>query len=337
LEENFSYKPDEPALQNIYGENSDQLIFPPKPSDEKPASNVWVKSIISLGLYIVLGYYVFKSFNILLLITAVVIIHEMGHFLAMKAFRYKDLGIFFIPLLGAYVSGSKREVSQLQSAIILLAGPLPGIIIGIIFYFFAEQNPFLDFAGISYYTIANLFVFLNLLNLFPVYPLDGGQLLNRVFLDEEKWVSKLFVFLSAAFMLWVAWQSKFWVLAIFPAMMLLRLRTDKQMDKVEKKMEEAGIDLNCDYEHLKDEDYWKARNILVANHSTFKNIPPAPPYEYDRDEEKIMTSIQNLLHRHLIQDLSIVGKIIVLVIWVAAIAAPFILGIESAMLRQFGF
>ncbi len=337
MEENYLNTPEDSTQKAIYGENNEQFIFPPKPSIEKNVSNVWMKSIISLGLYILLGYYVFKSFNILLLITAVVIIHEMGHFLAMKAFRYKDLGIFFIPLLGAYVSGSKREVSQLQSAIILLAGPLPGIIIGILFYLFAEQNPLLDIAGISFYTIANLFVFLNLLNLFPVYPLDGGQLLNRVFLDEEKWVSKLFVFLSAAFMLWVAWISKFWVLAIFPLMLLLRLRTDKQLDKIEKKIEDEGIDLNCDYEHLKDENYWKARNILVANHSSFNMIPTAPPYEYNQNEEKVMTAIQGLLHRHLIQDLSIVGKIIVLIIWIVAIAAPFIMNMESTMLRQFGF
>lgn len=337
MEENYLNTPEDSPLKDIYGSNNEQFIFPPKPSIEKNVSNVWMKSIISLGLYIVLGYYVFKSLNILLLITAVVIIHEMGHFLAMKAFRYKDLGIFFIPLLGAYVSGSKREVSQLQSAIILLAGPLPGILIGMIFYFFAEQNPLLDIAGISFYTIANLFVFLNLLNLFPVYPLDGGQLLNRVFLDEEKWISKLFVFLSAAFMLWVAWISKFWVLAIFPVMLLLRLRTDKQLDKIEKKIEEEGIDLNCDYEHLKDEDYWKSRNILVANHSSFNMIPTAPPYEYNQNEEKVMTTIKGLLHRHLIQDLSIAGKIIILIIWIAAIAAPFIMNMESTMLRQFGF
>jgi hypothetical protein len=73
----------------------------------------------------------------LLLITAIVGFHEMGHFIAMKAFRYKDLGIFFIPLLGAYVSGSKREVSQKESAIILLAGPLPGIVLGAVFFYLA--------------------------------------------------------------------------------------------------------------------------------------------------------------------------------------------------------
>jgi Zn-dependent protease len=331
LEDNFSYKRGEPGLSNIYGENSATFIYPPKPLIEKETGNIWLKSLISLALYIVLGFYVFKSFTILIIITAIVIIHEMGHFLAMKAFRYKDLGIFFIPLLGAYVSGTKREVSQLQSAIILLAGPLPGIIIGMVFYFFPDNS----ISGISYEWIGSLFVFLNLLNLFPVYPLDGGQLLNRVFLEEESWVSKLFVFLSAAFMLWVAWKSNLWILAIFPALMLLRLRTDKQSQQVEKKMEEEGINLNCDYEDLKDEDYWKARNVLVTQHSSFRNIPPAPPYEYDRHEDKIVTAIQSMLHRHLIQDLSIIGKIIILLIWIAAIAAPFLLKMELSLFRQF--
>jgi Zn-dependent protease len=336
VEENLPYSTN--GNEIISDQPSEQsIIYPPKPQIEKNNANVWLKSAISLALYIVLGYYVFKSFSILILITAIVIIHEMGHFLAMKAFRYKDLGIFFIPLLGAYVSGTKREVSQLQSAIILLAGPLPGILIGILFYILAEQNPFLDIAGISYFTIANLFVFLNLLNLFPVYPLDGGQLLNRVFLEEESWVSKLFVFASAAFMVWIAWKSELWVLLLFPFMLLMRLRPDKQGQLAEKKMEAEGINLNCDYEEMKDEDYWKARNILITHHSQFRNIQPAPPFEYDRSEDRIMTTIQSLLHRHLIQDLSITGKIIILVIWVAAIAAPFLLNMESTLFNQFGF
>jgi hypothetical protein len=36
-------------------------------------------------------------------------------------------GDFFIPLLGAYASGTKREVSQKQSAIILTGRPLPAL------------------------------------------------------------------------------------------------------------------------------------------------------------------------------------------------------------------
>src|SRR5690349_4802270 len=98
--ENFSVQEEQP------------IIYPPKYEKQDATANIWLKSIISLALYLVLGYYVFPSYKILLLITAIVIIHEMGHFLAMKYFRYSDLGIFFIPLLGAYVSGTKREVSQ---------------------------------------------------------------------------------------------------------------------------------------------------------------------------------------------------------------------------------
>jgi Zn-dependent protease len=122
----------------------------------------------------------------------------------MKSFRYKDLGIFFIPLLGAYVSGTKREVSQRESAIILLAGPLPGIILGTVFYILYKNNPDLYIAGISYYTVSLLLMFLNIINLVPIYPLDGGQLLNRVFFNEESWLSRIFVLLSAAFLVWLA-------------------------------------------------------------------------------------------------------------------------------------
>src|SRR5690242_1195139 len=117
--------------------------YPPKYVKESEGSGVWVRSLVSLAIYLGLGYYIFKRWDIIILITAIVLIHELGHFFAMKVFRYKDLGIFFIPLLGAYVSGTKREVSQRESAIILLAGPLPGILLGILFYFLGESQPFL--------------------------------------------------------------------------------------------------------------------------------------------------------------------------------------------------
>src|SRR5690606_4411061 len=161
----------------IGDQNEQAVIYPPKyQKPDEPTPNVWLKSITSLALYLVLGYYIFHSFEMLLLITGIIIFHELGHFLAMKFYRYKDLGIFFIPLLGAYVSGSKREVSQKESSVILLAGPLPGIILGIIMYFLYKSNPDLYIGNISFFTISLSLIFLNLINLFPVYPLDGGQL-----------------------------------------------------------------------------------------------------------------------------------------------------------------
>ncbi|HEX5651525.1 MAG TPA: site-2 protease family protein [Chitinophagaceae bacterium] len=330
----------EPLQDSSTGESTQPteatLAYPPKFVKKEQPANIWVRSMISLALYLVLGYYIFHSFTMLLLITAIVVLHELGHFFAMKFYRYNDLGIFFIPLLGAYVSGTKREVSQKESAVILLAGPLPGVILGIILYLLWQRDPGLSLAGISYYQVSMLLIILNLINLLPVYPLDGGQLLNRVFLDEEGWVSKLFVFLSAALMVWVAWKLEFWVLLVFPLMMLLRLQSDSKFTAVEKKIEEEGINADTSYEDLPDADYWKIRNILVYEHPAFRDIPPSPPYEYHPKEEKIMTTIQSLLHRHLIQDMSLAGKILVLLICLAAFAAPWLINMDMSFFRRFG-
>ena len=317
---------------------AEAFTYPPKYQKKEQPANIWLRSLTSLALYLILGYYIFPSYIMLLLITAIVIFHELGHFFAMKYYRYNDLGIFFIPLLGAYVSGSKREVSQKQSAMIILAGPLPGIILGIIFHLVDQNNangyyPF----DISLSRIALLLILLNLINLLPIYPLDGGQLLNRVFLDEDSVLSKVFIFLSAALMCWIAWKLNFYVLFIFPVLILLRLRPDRNLDKTEKRIEKDGINADISYEELPDEDYWKIRNILIEEHASFSEMPKAPPYEYSPREEKVMSTIQSLLHRHIIQDISLAGKITIFIIWVAALAAPWLLKMDMSFFSHFGF
>ena len=335
--ENFTELPGEIKSDGSAASTEEVIMIPPKYQKPDEKSNIWLRSFISLAAYLVLGYYIFPSYQILLLITAIVMIHELGHFFAMKFYRYNELGIFFIPLLGAYVSGSKREVSQLQSAVILLAGPLPGIIIGAVLFLVDQNNPGIYFWDISLPRIGLLFIILNLINLLPIYPLDGGQLLNRVFLDEESFWSKVFVFLSAAFLCLLAIKLPFYPLLLFPAMMLLRLAGEKKITNIEKRIEAAGIHTDLEYEDLRDEDYWKIRNILIEEHPAFKDVDPSPPYEYSHKEEKIMAMIQSLLHRHLIQDVSVAGKIFIFLIWAAAIASPWLLNMDMSFFDRFRF
>jgi Zn-dependent protease len=342
--ENFEEALPEMNREETNAAPAEAVIYPPKYEKPDQSANIWLKSFTSLALYLALGYFIFKRWEILLLITAIVMIHELGHFFAMKYYKYSDLGIFFIPLLGAYVSGRKREISQQQSAVILLAGPLPGIIIGSIFYILGNKNPAWGLFDIPFSRVAVLFIILNLINLFPVYPLDGGQLLNRVFLDEESWLSKLFIFLSAAFMAWFAWNlysssghAIYLALLLFPLTMLLRLQSDSRFKAIEKIIEEEQVNADISYEELPDEDYWKIRNILVTHHPAFRDIEPAPPYEYSPKEERVMTTIQSLLHRHLIQDLSIAGKIFIFLVWVAAIASPWLLNMDMSFFNKLGF
>lgn len=331
------------ANENMTDEGGNEsLPFQYPPKFEKPlrSGNVWIKSLVSLAFYLILGYYIFPSYQILILITIVVIIHELGHFLVMKFYRYKDLGIFFIPLLGAYVSGSKREISQKESSVILLAGPIPGIIIGTIVYVLFRADPSMSFMGMSYWTIAVAFMLLNLINLLPVYPLDGGQLLNRVFLDEESWVSRIFVWLSIAFLIWFALfgsAKPFYPLLLFPVMMILRMFGDSKTKHLEKKVGESDIDMDKSYDALSDKEYWEVRNIIIAEHPAFRDVSTAPPYEYSEKEEKILETIECLMHRHLIQDMGLAGKVFLVFVWIAAFASPWLLGVYQAIGARFGY
>lgn len=295
----------------------------PKPELEEPKSktNVWLKSLGSLALFLAIGFYFFnQNWTLVVVLTAVVIFHELGHFVAMKIYKYQDLGMFFIPLLGAYVSGTKQEVSQKQSAIILLAGPIPGIFIGIVLHFLSVSidNSFLE-------NTAWIMIFLNVLNLLPVYPLDGGQLLHRLFLDDYNILGKIFVVLSAALMSWIGITSGFYFLLFFPFMMISRMIGDIQHERIEKKIEAEGLDLMKSYEELTAEEYWRIRNAVIKYHPQFKDVNPSPPYEISPKEDQIIVTIQGLLQRSLIQDLSLAGKLIILIVWIGFFLAPFII------------
>lgn len=307
---------DQPAVP--YGS---EYPIPAKPQLEESRSsrNVWIKSISSLALYLVVGYLFFnRDWLLVLVLTGVVVFHEMGHFLAMKFYHYKELGIFFIPLLGAYASGSKHEVSQKQSAIILLAGPVPGILAGILVYLISQQsdNYLLE-------RVAWILVFLNLLNLLPVYPLDGGQLLNRLFLYESQLVGTLFILISCAVMAWFAWSIRFYPLLLFPAMMLVRMVSDWQNDRLIRRIEAEGVDLNTSYEDISDEQYWAIRSALIRHHPDLADIPADPPYRYADREDKVVSTMQSLLQRTLVMDLPLAGKLLILLIWAACFVVPF--------------
>ena len=120
-------------------------------------------------------------------------------------------------------------------------------------------------------------------------------------------------------------------------MMLLRMVSEKKISTIEKRIEAEGINTDLEYEDLPDEDYWRIRNILIEEHASFKDVPPSPPFEFDVKEERIMATIQNLLHRHLIQDVSVTGKIFIFLIWAAGIASPWLINMDMSFFKQFGF
>ena len=112
--------------------------------------------------------------SVLAVVGLVLLVHEAGHFVAMRHFGYRNVRLFFIPFFGAATAGVGTTAVGWQRVVVALAGPMPGIILGFAMVWLgrALDNHSCDLAGF-------FFVFLNAFNLLPLLPLDGGQVLNE--------------------------------------------------------------------------------------------------------------------------------------------------------------
>jgi Zn-dependent protease len=152
---------------------------PQAPTQSRAA---WRKLLISLGWFLLLGILVFEPSELAWLI-GTLLLHEAGHFFGMRHFGYRDVQMFFIPLFGAAVKGEKKGVPAWQEAVVLLLGPLPGLLLGCGIYFLDRLTP-LPYLR----TGAEFLVTINFLNLLPLGPLDGGRLFNRLVASRYAWL-----------------------------------------------------------------------------------------------------------------------------------------------------
>jgi Zn-dependent protease len=98
-------------------------------------------------------------------------VHEMGHYIAAKQ-RGLDVGApTFIPFVGAWIQLKDLPHNAETEAYVGLGGPLLGSIGALACYFIARQTESSLMLAISYAGF-----FLNLFNLIPLSPLDGGRI-----------------------------------------------------------------------------------------------------------------------------------------------------------------
>ena len=147
----------------------------------------------------------------------VVLLHEAGHLTAMRSFGYSNTSVLFLPGLGALTAGEKRNASPFQRLIVYLAGPMPGILLSMILIYIVKEYSGLPSSHgnvtaylfqsnwLVFFVVFSLFI--NYVNLLPVFPLDGGHVVGMLAFSRFPRVRFIFglagclIFLLAAFLL----------------------------------------------------------------------------------------------------------------------------------------
>lgn len=168
----------------------------------------WSMFLVSALAFAALGAWLWTP-GFALLLLAVIALHEAGHWWAMRAFGYGNVQMLMLPLVGGVTIGHEQEPSARARAWISLMGPLPGIVLGVALFLAG-----VDIGDGWLWLAALLLLLVNLFNLLPILPLDGGHLLHLLLPERAASVRKLFDALAIIVLVLLAWSLHAWWLAL---------------------------------------------------------------------------------------------------------------------------
>lgn len=132
--------------------------------------------IITVGVYAF-----FYGWKYAVALVYVMVVHETGHLLAARQKRIPTSPAIFVPFLGAVIGMKEKPKNAETEAYIAYGGPFFGMLSFLpaipLFYFTREP--------LWGYTVY-LGAIINLFNLFPVSPLDGGRIVTVI--SPKIWV-----------------------------------------------------------------------------------------------------------------------------------------------------
>lgn len=167
-----------------------------------------VKILLALGTF---GAYSFMwSWKFALLVMFGIGVHESGHVWAMRRKGLRTKGFYFVPLLGG-MSISEDSMGPHETYVALM-GPAFGIVT-----VFVPMVMLLMTGSHFWSACASWLAFVNLFNLFPVNPLDGGRVVKCIALALHKWIGYAFLFIGFIVTIYAALHFKMgllWYIAV---------------------------------------------------------------------------------------------------------------------------
>ncbi len=286
--------------------------YPPKPKlVRKEAKNHVSVTIFSMVLFALTFSLIIEDYVLIGLLLLVLLVHELGHFIFMKWFGYKNLKMLFIPFIGAMVQGEKKKYSQIQSLIMVLAGPVPGIILGSALLFYGQDSPLAIQLGV-------LFLVINVMNLIPVDPLDGGKVFQLMFFQNQEFMQLVFAFLSSLAIIFIGFYFDAWLIMAFGFLMGFRVKSIYKNYQIRSEMKQSAIRYESDYDSLPDSTYHKIKKIILDYNPILDKIREES--EFERYEQIVAHQVEGVLSQPMKKDAGLITKCVTLVFWLGAIA-----------------
>lgn len=309
-------------------ESHENSFYPQKPIfEEKKESGTWMKTVLSMALFIGTFLLFFEEqVSFVLMLVLVLFIHELGHFLLMKLFKYENVKMLFVPLMGAFVQGKKKQYSQVESLLVVGAGPFPGIILGVLFLFLFQMN-----LNANYFLISILFFALNLINLLPLDPLDGGQLFKLLLRKNSDLFLLIFSFTSSMILILLGLYLENWYLTLFGFFMGFRVRNMQRNYIIRKYLREESINYTKDYNELSNQEYSQIKDVILDNSKSLKKFKDMD--EGDDADKLVAQEVNSILVVPMQMNASWWLKLLILLFWIASFVLPvyFILQIDPAL------
>jgi Zn-dependent protease len=290
--------------------------YEPKPVLEKvTVRSNWGLTLFSVLLFALSFLYIFSDeLDFVFYLVLVLFLHEFGHYLMMKQFKYEDLRMLFIPLMGAFVQGSKKQYSQKESFLVIAAGPFPGVVFGLTLLFLAQHYQQTWLLELSF-----LFLFLNVINLLPIDPLDGGQLFKLFVRDKRDLFLLIFALLSSLLMISVGYFIDSWILLAFGFLMSFKVRSFQRNYQLRQILDRKGLDYELNYEDLTDQDYHQLKAVLLDENPKLRTLQEL---HGEAAQEVIASHVNSVLSVPIRRDASLAFRIILTVLWLLLISLP---------------
>lgn len=291
-------------------------LYEAKPILEKvKVRSNWGLTLFSVLLFALSFLYLFADeLDFIFYLVLVLFLHESGHYLLMKLFKYQDLRMLFIPLMGAFVQGSKKHYSQKESFLVIAAGPFPGVVFGLILLFLANQYQQTWLLELSF-----LFLFLNVINLLPIDPLDGGQLFKLFVRQKRDLFLLLFALLSSLLMISVGYLIDSWILLAFGLLMSFKVRSFQRNYHLRQILDQQGIDYELNYEDLSDQDYHRLKTVVLEENPKLKSMHDAHGAAV---QEVVASHVNAVLSVPITRDTSLLFRILLVCSWLLLISLP---------------